>query len=282
MINYDKIIIIGSKTTAYKCAKIIANKAGNIHFFENIVEKESIASIYLRDHLITWHFCNSNEWVDLLMREKEKTLLISVVNQSILPKKIVEKENITFINLHFALLPNYRGRNCCGWALFNEEDFTGSTWHYLTEKVDEGNLLWQRSIRISENDTSLSLFRKQNTLGIELLEENVERILHEDIKGIPQDLNKKKFFHYAKEKPNNGFLDMNWSGKKISCFLRAMDWGPLYEFGVPMIVINNKRLFITGYKIEKIEPNNTNNLLVEKDNQILIEKDNYKFIIDTH
>src|SRR5690606_4732729 len=162
--------------------------------------------------------------------------------------------------------------------LFNEEKFTGSTWHYLTEKVDEGNILWQREVLIAENDTSFSLLRKQYNAGVQLLEENIERLLHEDIAGIPQSHNEKIFYSYAKDKPNDGFLDLNWSGKKISCFLRAMDYGPLYEFGVPMIKTNNEKVvFITAYEIEKNDAADATNTYY--DNKIIIEKDNHKFIL---
>jgi len=279
MIKYDKVILMGSKTTAYKCAQIVGQKV-RVHFCENNVDKDKIPSCYLDDSSITWHICLNGEWKDMLKNEKEKTLFISVVNQSILPKEIVEKDNITFVNLHFAILPNYRGRNCCGWALFNDEKITGATWHYLTEKVDEGKLLWQRKIPIAEKDTSLSLFRQQNNIGIQLFEENIEKLLHEDIEGIPQNQNETIHFHYAKDKPNNGFLDLNWSGKKISCFLRAMDYGPLYEFGVPMLKTNNREVFIAAYKIEKNDLLETKITYYENNNEIIIEKDNYKFTLN--
>jgi len=281
VLNFDKIILMGSKTTAYRCAEVVAKKAGNVHCYENVAEKESIPSLYLNNPSITWHFCSNNEWKDLLKQEKEKTLFLSVTNQSIIPKEIISINNITLINLHSAILPYYRGRNCGGWALFNEEKFTGSTWHYLTEKVDEGNILWQREVLIAENDTSFSLLRKQYNAGVQLLEENIERLLHEDIAGIPQSHNEKIFYSYAKDKPNDGFLDLNWSGKKISCFLRAMDYGPLYEFGVPKIEIDNKKAYITAYKIEKSQNNNSSkNIFFESDNKIIIESDNYKFILN--
>src|SRR5690606_2526017 len=177
--EFDKIILIGSQTTAYKCAEVMANKHKNICFYENGYAEENIPTRYLKNPSINWHFCANREWMNLLKAEKIRTLIISVTNQSIIPLEIINKKNITLINLHSAILPNYRGRNCGGWAVFNEEDYTGSTWHYLTERVDEGNILWQSRIPITENDTSFTLLRKQYQRGIQLLEENIDRFLLE-------------------------------------------------------------------------------------------------------
>src|SRR5690606_37270881 len=147
----------------------------------------------------------------------------------IIPSSIIALPNMTLINLHSAILPYYRGRHCGGWALFNEENCRGRTWHFLTEKGDEGNILGQSELPITETDTSFSLLRKQYQSGIKLLEENVDELLSEHVTGVPQSCKEKIFYSYAKDKPNNGYLDLNWPGRKISCFLRAMDYGPLYE-----------------------------------------------------
>lgn len=279
--KYNKIIFIGSKTTAYKCAEAIAKQVGKVHFYENVMQPDNIPACFINNHSIVWTICNKKEWKELLIKEQEKTLLISILNQFIIPKEILENPNLTIINMHCGFLPYYRGRNCGGWALYNEEEFTGTTWHYLVEKVDEGNILWQEKIPISENDTSLSVLRRQNLVGIQLLEKNIEQILNGDVEGIPQDQNCRIHFHYASEKPNNGFLNTDWSGKKISHFLRAMDYGPLKEFGDAQILNDNGSASqISTYKIEKLDTNNnTNNIFFESDKEMIIEKDGYKFTL---
>lgn len=277
MNRFEKIVLLGSKTTAYKCAQIFARKAKNIYFYENIVNAEKIPSCYYSSSVITWYICNNHQWKYLLRQEKEKTLLISIMNNYIIPSDILANDKITFINLHSGLLPSYRGRNCGGWALFNEEEITGVSWHYLTDKVDDGNLLWQKKIPITDSDTSLGILRKQNESGLKIIDENLDKILCEDIHGIPQPIDKKINYYYAKDKPNDGYFDFNWSGKKISCFLRAMDYGPLYEFGVPMIDLNSKKYFITAYKIEKSNSECKLESVQLIDDMLLMEKDNYRF-----
>lgn len=277
MAKYDKIVLMGSKTTAYKCAQI-ASQYAKVHFYENKVNIDRIPACYSEDPNITWHICANGEWKRLLLNETKKTLFISVVNQSILPKEIIEKKNITFINLHSGILPNYRGRNCCGWAIFNGESFTGATWHYLIEGVDEGKLLWEKKVVIGENDTSFKIFREQNMAGIELFQAHIEHFLSEEVDGFPQPQDEIVHFHLAREKPNNGYLDLTWSGEKMSCFLRATDYGPLKEFGIPRVEFKGKVLEIEKYTIEKIAQSESNIFFLEP-NQLIIEKNEYKFTL---
>ena len=55
--------------------------------------------------------------------------------------------------------------------------------------------------------------------------------------------------HYAKDIPNNGFLDKNWSSDKISAFLRAMDCGYSAQFPKPQMIINNQKYEIINYSL---------------------------------
>jgi len=279
MHRFEKIILLGSKTTAYKCAEVLARKASNVHFYENLVEENIIPSIYKNNPKITWHIYNKKKWSEALIQEKKETLLISAVNQFILPKEILGKSNITFINMHFALLPKYKGRNCAGWSLYNGEKYTGTTWHYMTEGVDEGQLLWQQKIPISDVDTSFSIFRKQCSIGVKLLNDNIESFLNDEIIGISQDNTDEIHFHYSKERPNKGILDLNWTGEKISCFLRSMDYGPLQEFGVPLVVLNNSKFQVTDYIIEQNNTTGSTKIIIDADNDLIVNKLGYSFKI---
>jgi methionyl-tRNA formyltransferase len=70
------------------------------------------------------------------------------------------------MNLHPSLLPAYRGAKSSVWALLNGERETGITFHYITELVDEGNIIFQEKIDILETDTAFSLYNKLISLFI--------------------------------------------------------------------------------------------------------------------
>lgn len=87
------------------------------------------------------------------------------------------------VNIHPSLLPKYKGATPTLWALVHGEKETGLTAHFLTERVDSGDIILQKKIGISANDTDCSLRQKLAikliTFIPELLAE-IEQIINRD------------------------------------------------------------------------------------------------------
>ncbi len=60
-------------------------------------------------------------------------------------------------NLHASLLPAYRGRCPINWVLVNGESQTGVTLHCMTSSPDAGDIVAQRAVDISDDDTAKTL-----------------------------------------------------------------------------------------------------------------------------
>ena len=77
--------------------------------------------------------------------------------------KILDKETIetnTFINIHPSLLPKYKGLNAIEYAYVNNDTKTGITIHYANEYVDEGEIIFQKELKINP-DWSLRKLEKE-------------------------------------------------------------------------------------------------------------------------
>lgn len=61
------------------------------------------------------------------------------------------------VNFHPSLLPYYRGPVPSHWAIENEERETGYTLHEVTERIDDGRILYQQRIPISPTDTAATV-----------------------------------------------------------------------------------------------------------------------------
>ena len=101
------------------------------------------------------------------------------------------------INIHPSLLPKYRGRHPMHWALINGETTHGITVHKMNEKFDDGAILWQKEIPISEE---LSVQELRELLMQEL--ENafpsfVRRLLNHTLQPIE---NKKEQANYIRKR----------------------------------------------------------------------------------
>lgn len=64
------------------------------------------------------------------------------------------------INLHGALLPDYRGLLPSFWVLANGETHTGATVHDMSERVDQGAVLLQERVPIRDDDTVHTLVQR--------------------------------------------------------------------------------------------------------------------------
>ena len=84
-----------------------------------------------------------------------------IIEDLLIPEKILSISNLGGVNLHPSLLPKYRGAFSCPWAIINGEKTTGITYHYMNKKFDDGNIILQKSVKITKEETAFSLY---NTL----------------------------------------------------------------------------------------------------------------------
>ena len=114
-------------------------------------------------------------------------ICIIVAYGKIIPKKYLEIENTKFINLHFSLLPKYRGAAPVQRAIIDGLDETGITVQFLAEKLDCGDIILQEKVNIEINDTSESLLEKCAKIGAPLLLKTIKLILENSAPRIKQN-----------------------------------------------------------------------------------------------
>lgn len=96
----------------------------------------------------------------------------------ILPEEYLRAPHRGCINVHFSLLPLYRGAAPVNWAIVNGEVETGVTTMFIEPELDSGPILLQHRTRIGERETAPELMRRLANTGAELLGETLRR-LHE-------------------------------------------------------------------------------------------------------
>lgn len=72
------------------------------------------------------------------------------------------------INLHPSLLPKYRGCTPVPAAILNRDEKTAATIQYVSEKMDEGNILAQQIINLDGSETGESLLMQSAEIGAQL------------------------------------------------------------------------------------------------------------------
>lgn len=109
-----------------------------------------------------------------------------VVAFRMLPEMVWNMPPLGTINLHASLLPHYRGAAPINWAIINGEKMTGLTTFRLQHEIDTGNILLQKEISITENDTAGTLHDKMMDAGACLLLQTIDGIAANTLSEISQ------------------------------------------------------------------------------------------------
>jgi methionyl-tRNA formyltransferase len=135
----------------------------------------------------------------------------------ILPPPILELSQ--FINVHYSLLPRYRGRANVNWAIINGEPAAGISIHLVAPDLDSGNLLFQETAPISPDDTATSLYERLNAIQERELGAAVVRAVAGD-HGIPQDPSHATYG--CARVPDDGEVDWGQPTNVVDRLIRAL------------------------------------------------------------
>lgn len=103
----------------------------------------------------------------------------------IIPGSIIDLPPWKSVNVHFSLLPKYRGAAPVQWAILMGETRTGVTIFRLNEKMDEGDILTTAETEIPPGETAGELEARLAEIGAGLLVETLDRIA--SLPLVPQD-----------------------------------------------------------------------------------------------
>ncbi len=146
-------------------------------------------------------------------------LFVVVAYGQYIPQSVLALPKFGAINLHPSLLPKYRGSSPIQWAVANGDTITGVTILYVSEKMDAGDIILQREIPITPDDTSATLEPVLAAAGAELLMAAIEQIRNGTAQPHRQDdTTATEVRKLAKE---DGRLDWNLSAKTLRDRIRG-------------------------------------------------------------
>ncbi len=111
-----------------------------------------------------------------VFRSLDADAAVVVAYGKILPPRFLEAFPDGCINVHFSILPKYRGAAPVNWAIVNGENRTGVTTMLMDEGLDTGDILLQKETPIGEDETSDELTGRLAHLGADLIVETLEKL----------------------------------------------------------------------------------------------------------
>jgi len=159
----------------------------------------------------------------------------------IIPEVIINALKYKLVNIHFSLLPKYRGASPVQFAILNGDKSTGITFYIVDKGLDTGDIIFQKEFAIDESENSGELYKRLfNEAATEL-----PRVINDYTNGIvkPKKQNgDEATYTYSKTKPKTTFIlkkdaliDWKESVEKISRTIKAFNpwsiaWTNLKEF----------------------------------------------------
>ena len=267
MKNKLLVIIIG-ESTGFQCLKnIIKSNYFNIAMVIS-TDKNYHNAIKTICKTYQVRYLNSDQFKKkkiTFSNQKQKLFLISIFSNLILNKSFLNKFGKNCFNLHPGILPYYPGKNCVSGALYNNEKKTGLTIHHITEKVDQGSIIRQIKIKISNNDNLLTIMAKLKKSSIKLIDKFIKDLYqNKKITYSKNKINLKK--KYPKTIPNNGLIHLNTNFIEFRNLFRASYFGPFNNsWGkLNFFYKNKKKTILDLIEIKKITKNVLNKKIFVK------------------
>ena len=164
-----------------------------------------------------------NEYQGIL--DLNPDIIITCAYGQFLPKEILDYPKYGCINVHASLLPKLRGGAPIHKAIIEGYTTTGITIMYMGEKMDNGDIISQKSIEIEATDNVGTLHDKLSLLGAELLMETLPNIISGHINRIVQNEDEVTFAYNISREDEH--VDFNKSKIEVFNHIRGLNPWPV-------------------------------------------------------
>lgn len=194
-----------------------------------------------------------NEFFEIL-KKLDLDISIVVAYGKIIPQAFIDLPKYKTLNVHYSLLPKYRGAAPTESAILAGDNETGCSIQIMVFKLDSGPIISEEKIKIENDENTKQLRAKLTTLGAKILVENLPKYFSGKITPITQD--ESHATHSKKIKKEDGLIDPNSNAiENYRKFRAYIEWPRTYFFK------NDKRIIITQaslknneFVIEKVLP----------------------------
>ena len=233
------IVFIGSQVIGYRCLRQIIKMGVDIKavftFKPDEHEKwERSVEEIANERNIPVFF--PEELTESKIQELNPELIIVVGYRKIFPQEILGIPELGVVGIHASLLPHLRGQAPLNWSIILNDKKTGATLFKMDKGIDTGNIIAQKEIPIKIEDTIVDIKEKISEISVEMISENLEKVLQRKCKMKVQP---KNGTYGSARIPQDGKINWNDKSLKIYNLIRASEITyPAYT------IFESKKLYI--------------------------------------
>lgn len=224
------ICIAGKNNIAVEILEFLYKRNGRYELCVTCNKTETGENTWQRSLRQTAQRLGVKEYVLEQLYDIEELIFLSLEYDRIVKPERFRTDRL--YNIHFSLLPRYKGMYTSAIPILNGERTTGVTLHRIDAGIDTGEIIAQREFKIMDYYTCRDVYLKLIQTGTDLVVENIENILHDNVKSYPQSVKgstyySKSFIDYSDLK-----IDINQTANGIQRQLRAFTFR---EYQLPKI-----------------------------------------------
>ena len=161
----------------------------------------------------------------------------------VLKPEMLAVSTLGAINLHYSLLPKYRGVYPVNWAVIFGDKETGVTYHQVGENVDHGPIICQERIPILQQDTARSLYLRLDDLAENLFDVMLTKI-NSSVPSTP--ISSGPYFNRRDFELTNAInLEKNYTGRELINLLRGKSFAPHGRNAYFIDSSNGRKVYVT-------------------------------------
>jgi methionyl-tRNA formyltransferase len=179
------------------------------------------------------------------LKNWQPEIIVVVAYGRILPRSILDLAPHGCLNVHYSLLPKYRGAAPAAWTIINGESQGGVTTMRLVEKMDAGAIYLQEAVPLAVDETAGSLQTKLTPIGARLLLETLRRLKQGSLVAREQDEGAATLAPMLKKE--DGLIVWSTSAVEIERRVRGLDpWpGSFTHIGEKLLKVQRAKIIAT-------------------------------------
>lgn len=147
-------------------------------------------------------------------------LIVTCAYGQIIPKAILDYPRLGCINVHASLLPKLRGGAPIHKAIIDDYGTTGVTIMYMDVKMDSGDIISQREVKILDSDNLESLHDKLSEVGTSLLLDTLPSIMDGSNSRTKQDEDEVTYAYNIKREEEH--IDFSKTSREVFNLIRGL------------------------------------------------------------
>lgn len=168
--NNVKMVFAGSGPFAEPVFESLAKEFKNLTLIlKEFSKKEPEIVVLAKKYHIPYLTVSDKTSFHKVLERENPDVAVVVSFGIIIDKATLDIPKHSFVNVHYSLLPKYRGPSPVQFAILSGDKETGITFQKMAEGIDEGDVLYQETLPISEDDTTETLGRKLTLLSAKKL-----------------------------------------------------------------------------------------------------------------